>query len=318
VMLHQTRGLNAGQYELQRIASTTGAQITFTAPLQHLYLTNSSGAERAQVLAVPEYLTATIPLTSTLTAPAWDGFTGGILAFVSTTPLTIHGNVTADALGFVGIPRQTISSQPGDQGEGHTASPMLLTSANGNGGGGGGHSSCYIFSAGAGGGGGHANPGSPGNAPADGVCQVGGDGGLAVGSPDLTSALFFGGAGGQGGADEDGYGSGGANGGGIIYIAAPSITVSTTGAISSNGQNGDPELNFIGCGSGGGGGGAGGSILLLSDSADLGSNRVRAQGGSGGSNPANCGPSGGNGSPGRIATQGALTGSTTPPAFAIP
>ena len=145
---------------------------------------------------------------------------------------------------------------------------------------------------------------------------------MAGRGPATVAAILYilllglvGGAGGQGGADEDGHGSGGANGGGVLYISADALTVN--GRVLSDGQPGDPELNVSGCGSGGGGGGAGGAIYLQVRSATLGSGLVTAAGGPGADDPVNCGTAGGAGGVGRITVSAgaSVTGTTTPPFF---
>src|ERR1700681_3150344 len=61
----------------------------------------SQGARQFQVVRVPNYATAT--LTSTLTASAWNGSTGGILALNVSGTLTLNSaTVTLDGLGFRG------------------------------------------------------------------------------------------------------------------------------------------------------------------------------------------------------------------------
>jgi hypothetical protein len=132
-------------------------------------------------------------------------------------------------------------------------------------------------------------------------------------------ALFFGGAGGEGGADEDGANPGrGGHGGGIIFIRTTNLSVSGTGLITSDGEVGQPGVNAgcggVGCGMGGGGGGAGGAIrIIASATAAVGTNRILAQGGSGGTSTCNGGP-GGTGSVGRIGINApSFSGTTVPP-----
>jgi hypothetical protein len=158
-------------------------------------------------------------------------------------------------------------------------------------------------------GGGAANGGGDGgtNTSGDGggTAPSGGGGGGTYGSSDL-STLFFGSAGGTGGADGSNTGDGG-NGGGIIYVAANSITVS--GNIQANGGAGSAPVG----GRGGGGGGAGGSVLLAGNSLTLGSSIVTATGGA--TAGSGVGLSGAGGS-GRIVTNYAssISGSTSPAA----
>ncbi len=321
VLVHQTRGTGAGAYEINHVVAVAGTTVTLATPLQATYST-ASGANRAQMVVVPQYVNVTVPAGATLTSAAWDGNTGGILAFVATGTVNVQGTVHMNANGFLGVPNQNVSNQTGDQGEGHVGPSAISTAANGNGGGGGLRvSACECCWAGTGGGGGHAVAGTAGGAAPGAACQTGGAAGAAVGNAQQLTALFFGGAGAQGGADEDGQGSAGANGGGLIYTAATNLTVAATGTISANGAAGAPELNTTGCGSGGGGGGAGGAIFAyVAGTATLNTGRITSTGGAGGDDPLNCGGAGGAGSVGRISVRGAATttGTTTPAFTAVP
>jgi hypothetical protein len=183
-------------------------------------------------------------------------------------------------------------------------------SAGGSGGGGGGYD-------GAGGGGGYGSAGAGGDATgaADGVgggtdlsgdggtgARAGGGGGGTYGDAELTN-LFFGSSGGRGGENTGTSGNGG-DGGGIVYIAADTVTV--TGGIQSNGANGGSGSTIAG----GGGGGAGGSIKLVGNTLTMGSSIVTASGGTGSTVTFK----GGNGGSGRIASYYAssISGTTSP------
>ena len=120
------------------------------------------------------------------------------------------------------------------------------------------------------------------------------------GNSDL-SVLTFGGAG------------SGLAGGGLIYIAAASITVQ--GTVSADGgseascDNGVGGVTFAG----GAGGGAGGSVYLLAQTIEASTALVTARGGTGATN---CGGPGGIGGVGRIRLDAAaVSGTTTPEAF---
>jgi hypothetical protein len=86
---------NAGSYELIRIDSIAGLDITFETPVQRTY--DASGA---QMVRVPEYTTVSVPDGATLTGTAWDGATGGVLAFVATGAVTVDGTVSMNGRGF--------------------------------------------------------------------------------------------------------------------------------------------------------------------------------------------------------------------------
>lgn len=318
VLLHQSQGgTTVGAWETHRIVTLAGTSVTLDTPLANTY--EVSATAHAQIVLVPQYTTVSVA-GATLNAPAWDGTTGGILAFVAGGAVTVNagGVIDMGARGFRGHPFLMIPNRPGDQGEGSTAFGIQTRAANTNGGGGGERNGCECCWGGAGGGGGHALAGTAGNNGGN-PCQLGGLGGLAVGNPNQT-LVFFGGAGANGGADEDGYGSGGASGGGFVYIGAASITMIGTGRLSVDGQTGRPDVNFSGCGSGGGGGGAGGAIYLQTAVVDLGASRVTSAGGVGGDDPGNCGTPGGVGSVGRITIRGGsmVAGASAPAATIVP
>ena len=308
LMIIQHQGDGAGVYEFARIASISGSTFTLTAPLVNDYATDEPAT--SQVVRVPNYTTLTVGAGASIVSPPWDGSTGGVVAFRAQDAALIEGSVYVSMQGFQGVPRGNTNNHPGDQGEGTGGAPVRAREANGNGGGGGERNGCECCWGGAGGGGGHASAGTVGTDGGN-ACQKGGFGGEAVGNPE-QSLIFFGGAGAQGGADEDGHGSGGANGGGIVFIGAAELTV--TGSIEASGQNGQKEYNFAGCGSGGGGGGAGGAIYLEVGDADLGAGLITALGGPGGDEGGNCGTRGGGASDGRITVDatGSLSGTTSP------
>ncbi len=104
---------NAGVYEYATAGNavpTSGGTLTLTAAgagggLLYTYTsaaaTSSQGARTFQVIRVPNYASAT--LTSTLTASAWNGATGGVLALNVSGTLTLNGaTVSVNGLGFRG------------------------------------------------------------------------------------------------------------------------------------------------------------------------------------------------------------------------
>ena len=127
---------------------------------------------------------------------------------------------------------------------------------------------------------------------------------------------MFGSSGGAGRDGEinnnDDYDGGhGGDGGGIVYVAADSVTVS--GTVSSDGDagtNGD-NLGY----NGGGGGGAGGSVKILGNTLALGSSVVTA---TGGNSTQSSEAGGGDGGVGRIAVYygSEVSGTTYPNAEA--
>jgi hypothetical protein len=101
VLIHQTRGSGAGQWELNKAASDFTGSGTFTLqkPLQYNYVTNS-GAERTQILRVPQYTDC--PVTGTVTPLAgWNGDWGGIFAVMCKGTMTVSGNISANGANAV-------------------------------------------------------------------------------------------------------------------------------------------------------------------------------------------------------------------------
>jgi uncharacterized protein DUF11 len=104
---------NAGVYEYATAVNgvpTSGGVLTVTAAgpgggLLYTYTaaaaSSSQGARTFQVIRVPNYASAT--LTNGLTASAWNGATGGVLALNVSGTLTLNGaSVSVNGLGFRG------------------------------------------------------------------------------------------------------------------------------------------------------------------------------------------------------------------------
>ena len=255
VLIHQSRGTNAGQWERGQIQSYSAGVITLVEPMVGAYVAG------AQVRVLKQHTNVTIDAGVTYTAKAWDGSVGGILAFIASGTLTVNGTISSSGKGYRG--GEVPAAAPGQTGEGTAGAILLQTAANGNGGGGTG-----AETAGAGAGGGNGTAGSNGGG-------TGGTGGSTSGSADLTS-MTFGGGGGSGA--QGGAGAGG-EGGGINFLSATTITMGGSGSIVANGTAGDNAD----ASHGGGGGGAGGSNLLKTQVGTLGTAQIVATGGSGGS-----------------------------------
>ncbi len=323
VMVYQTTGLvpepasgaqtpvelgteQVGRWELARVTSVTATTLELRAPLVHAYAANVT-----QVIRVPEFTTVTLAAGRSITAPAWNGSTGGIVAFLATGLVSNNGLISASDLGFRG--GQYLNDTSGAKGctelddtppEGAQKGEGLGNQrygptqggrgnvANGAGGG-------VCFKAG-GGGGGHGGAGGLGGRSAalaiDGSRDVGGLGGAALSYPTRTQLVF--GGGGGAGHGSDGTGVAGGRGGGTVFIRANQLT--GTGIITASG--GSPGGTSVSDGSSGGG--AGGSIYLrFVRTADCGS--VSATGAIGGNtNAIQVGPGGGGGG-GRVLFQAA-------------
>ena len=296
-----------GRWELARLASASASTLELTAPLVREYAANVT-----QVIRVPEYTNVTIASGRSITAPAWDGSTGGIVAFLADGTVTNNGQINASALGFrggqyvndttaatgcMGLDEPAPSGAQKGEGIANARYGATQTGrgnvANGAGGG-------VCFKSG-GGGGGHGGAGGQGGRSAEATPRdVGGLGGAALTYPLLTQ-LTFGGGGGAG-HGSDGTGVPGGRGGGTIFIRASQLT--GTGSITASGGLGSATAS-----DGGSGGGAGGSLYLrFVRTADCAA--ISATGGLGGNvNAIRVGPGGGGGG-GRVLFQSA--GGTCP------
>ncbi len=277
ILIHQTYGTGAGNWELNKISSYVAGTITTSYSLINTYGTG------AQVRVLPQYTNVTINSSTTYTAKAWNGTVGGILAFIANGSVTVTGSINGAGLsgaggvtaGGAGIGFRGGDSasngvgDPSQYGDGTTGNKATSSSgaANGNGGGGAKGGSSGVAHDGAGGSGGHASTGGngTGNGP-----TYNGTGGSTAGNAGLTSMVFGGGGGGGSNRANDTAleGSGG-GGGGIILIIGATITV--TGSISVNGGTGWAA-------DGAGGSGAGGSVLLKAQTATLGTNLITSTG----------------------------------------
>ena len=87
----------AGNYEFVYVANIAGNTITLSCPLQNTYTVT----RRTQIIRVPQYQKLIVSVSSTITAPAWNGTRGGIVAIYADT-LQLEGQINVSALGFRG------------------------------------------------------------------------------------------------------------------------------------------------------------------------------------------------------------------------
>ena len=320
IMIHQTRGTSAGQWELNKISSYVAGTITTVSPLTYTY---TSGA---QVLVIEQHSGITIDSGKTLTAKAWNGTVGGIVALMSSGLCDVNGTISANGKGYRGGVSSTVQGDPADmgyQGEGNPGfgtnpSPFVgyggSINNNGNGGGGGCgrihiDAAWHVASGGAGGANGTAGAGGY-QSPSGEEGTVGGHGGLVTVGVEALTTMSFGGGGGAGGYGTGSYAGVGGKGGGIILVFTRQFSLS--GSVTSSGYNGG---NSSGSGdgyAGPGGGGAGGSVLIKSKTSILGATKITAVGGDSGSHLPSGGGDGGGGD-GRIRCEScSLTGTTSP------
>lgn len=307
VIIHQTKGTGAGNWELNKI--TSGAASTSWTMAYTLTNTYNAGA---QAYKINQYSSVNIAGGVNIGGMAYNGSTGGIYAFICNGTATIAGSISEAGGGFKGG-AGTWSNLGGNgtgatNGAGYTGDSITGVGNHVSDGTGGLRSPA---NSGGGMGGGVTNSGSEGGAGAGhgtaGTTTGGNSGGTTYDTANLVTASL--GSGGGGGNDWEHVeiGGSGGYGGGFILIIAKTIVVS--GQINNYGATGNARPGGNGYG---GGGGSGGSVLLKGQIVTLGSNLVSAVGGVGlGVNP------GGNGGVGRIHVDwgvSAPSGTTNPTA----
>lgn len=96
----------AGNYEYIFVEAVTSNEISFKSALQNSYTT----AGHTQVIRVPQYTTLDIQAGASMTAAAWDGTIGGIVAFTASDTVTVNGSIEVFDLGFRGGTFQNTNS----------------------------------------------------------------------------------------------------------------------------------------------------------------------------------------------------------------
>ncbi len=260
----------AGSYQFSNILAIVGSVFT----LDDYCGTFDAGAA-SQLVRVPVYDAVTV--TGELTAPAWNGATGGVVVFEATTSVTLLDDINVDGKGFRGGSLCNGFFFCGDDGYGTDFSgPDFGECASG----GKGEGIAVPDTDDAGGrgksanGGGGSNTGQHGGAgggnyglggrsafewtgcfPYDEIWAFGGSG-----LDYSVNRMFLGGGGGGGHQDNFLSVTSGADGGGIVIIRSPLIT-GNSNTISAKGL----AVTAMSDSEGAGGGGAGGSVLLLID-----------------------------------------------------
>lgn len=289
----------SGEYELRNVTSVSGLTIN----LLPGSISNSVFATNSQMIKVPQYSDLTITAGNSITCPAWDGETGGVICFLVSNVLSLNdGEIDASSKGFFGG-NGGIGGSGGLGGLGgfsgsNTSSNGGLTGMGGSGINGAGYGGAVGFP------GNNGTQGSPAffNSTTT-ILPCGNTIASCNNTHNSNSASYMylgdGGAGGNGGNGKDGAGGGGSNcsiagidggiggiggnggnggiGGGIILIKAGSINHSNT-VIKAMGSSGTTGTSATSGGVGGNGtcGGGGG------DGADGGNGGGGGHGGAGG------------------------------------
>ncbi len=281
---------SVGTWGFVTVQSVSGSIVTLDSPLGLVLGDPDNGDLSDQSIVavrVPHYASITIGPSGSVTTAAWDGTTGGIVAVRALESITVQagGSFDVDALGYAG-------GDTGTRGENCDSFQGESYAGQGEGQGNG---SCNAYNeateqwrANYGGGGAHIVGG--GGEYAGGAVTAGSwnggsatpaSAGMVYGTPDL-SELFFGSGGGgvwssRPSAPND-IGPGGA-GGGILYVASPTITALSSLAFTSQGET-TPHWG-TGTWTYGAGGGAGGSVYLVAGDFDLVPDAIQALGGLG-------------------------------------
>ena len=299
---------SAGLFEKNEIVGINANEIT----LKYFLVNDYDVTGGVQLVSFPEF--DNVVITDTLTAMAWDGSIGGVLALQVTNELSLEAPIDVSGKGFRGAQTNTLSNDCNfltnaddyhypmsnwrgtPKGEGIAA---FITGkeqgrgAQANGGGGG-----NDHNTGGGGGSNNAQGGNGGKLSTSGFNCNGenpGVGGLPL--PVENNRVYMGGGGGAG-HDNNSLGTAGGNGGGIVIIMAGNI-VANGHSILANGMASGKSIS-----DGAGGGGGGGTVILQSNQL-LGLLNMEVKGGNGGdveNNTERCIGPGGGGSGGTIVT----------------
>jgi len=285
---------NTGKYAFMIIDEIIGNTVVFNTTVRPEIGPMGPG-EVVQLVRVPSYHRARVTAAG-VTAPAFNGSTGGVMALFVRTTLKLDGNIDMSGKGFWGaVPSVNYggdcsSEDPdlydstfyhkdniraGKKGEGTTDTLFTLLrgkAMNINGGGGG-----NAKFSGGGGGSNYSSGGRGGDESSlcpSGVEAPGGVGGFDLGrsdsyylnrSEDIVilnryDRIFFGGGGGTGTRMSGRTTTPGGNGGGLVVIVADTIDGNSGKWIRADGAS----VTTKATGAGGGGGGGGGIILDVS------------------------------------------------------
>lgn len=311
---------SAGAYELNIVCNVNGNDVTLERNLSNTY--DVSGY--VQLIRVPNY--QNVIVNGMVTGQAWNGSTGGVLVMRASGWIRMNQDFNMNGAGFRGgwdhsnyaacnctcgsgqfanFFFNTADCRGADKGEGIADS--LASSAFGKGkesnGGGGGNDHN-----GGGGGGGNYGIGGNGGTSNNPTCFFGaychgqhpGVGGISLNSAGFLSGamnrIFMGGGGGSG-HDNNGTGTPGTRGGGIIILMADSINLNGFTIFARGISVPNPQATSDGSG----GGGAGGTVILDVRAIRDAVSTINVSGGNGGNdswtvNTQGCkGPGGGGG-----------------------
>ncbi len=103
---YQGANLKAGYYEYNTVTSVAGSTITFSYPLANNYFnrdfTSANSIQSYQVIRVPRYYDLKIKKNASITCPAWNGSTGGVVVLDVNDLFTLLGSIDVRYKGFRG------------------------------------------------------------------------------------------------------------------------------------------------------------------------------------------------------------------------
>jgi hypothetical protein len=105
---------NAGRWEFVRVGAVNAATNTVTlSATEHPMGLARAYSAGAQVVRVPQFSRLQVSASGSVVASPWNGATGGLVALVSSSDLTVVGSVSASGAGFRGGARDDDSNAPG-------------------------------------------------------------------------------------------------------------------------------------------------------------------------------------------------------------
>jgi parallel beta-helix repeat protein len=105
IQMQDSGSYTPGTYEFKTIQSKAGNTLTLTSGLDNAYGSGTfdqANASATQVVRVPQYTTVTVNNGASITANAWDGYTGGIVVFRASETLDVDGTIDVVGKGFRG------------------------------------------------------------------------------------------------------------------------------------------------------------------------------------------------------------------------
>lgn len=314
---------HVGNWELLRLKSVSDVTVTFESAVRRVYgngnnnagLGTASSNQRVALLRVPRFGRLVVNEGAVVTANAWNGVLGGVVA-LRAAQLDLAGSVSAAALGYRGgrwsnddITCSNSTLTEAGESIGGKGTPSTLRNLGASGGLGAGtnsfNSDNAVLSTP-----GHAEAGQAGFNPKG---RTIGELGAPYGMPDATQLTFGSGPGGALHCDVSPpqatpylYDAMSGQAGGIVLLLVDDLQVQATGSISATPPDATRSVAF-----------AGGYVFLRGSKLSLGDGRVTALG-STGTQPS--GPFAGQtnqASPGYIVLSAAsVSGTTNPPAGA--